>query len=204
VDTFSTDEVEFLKQAALFTWKEQITRKIKRILEALHEELAARLDPSALLAPEGMDFTRWQVVRGERYHDQPYAYLDFPQFFRRDTKFTYRSMFWWGTGFIFAMILEGDALDRYRENLLHSYPRLADRGLALSLADSPWEWALAGPGVLPLRNDNRAAVADALAGRTFIKLQSGLEFDRLAREDGAIIRRAVEIFELLGCVVRRR
>ena len=59
VDTFSTDEVEFLKQAALFTWKEQITRKIKRILEALHEELAARLYPSAMLAPEGMDFTRW-------------------------------------------------------------------------------------------------------------------------------------------------
>ncbi len=204
MDTFSTDEVEFLKQAALFTWKEQITRKIKRILEALHEELAARLDPSALLAPEGMDFTRWQVVRGERYRDRPYAYLDFPQFFSRDTKFTYRSMFWWGTGFFFAMILEGDPLDRYRENLLDAYPRLADRGLTLSLADSPWEWALAGPGVLPLRSDNRAAVADALAGRTFIKLQSGLEFDRLAREDGAIIRRAVETFDLMGCVVGRR
>jgi hypothetical protein len=204
VETFSRDEVEFLKQAALFAWKERITKKIKLTLEHAHEALAARLDPESLLLPEGMDVTRWQVVRGERFEDLPYAYLDFPQFFSRDTKFTYRSMFWWGSGFIFAMILEGAALDRYRENLLGAYSRLADRGLALSLAETPWEWKPTGPRLLPLRGENRDAVAAALANRTFLKLQSVLDFDELAREEGVVPRKAVETFELLRHVVRRR
>ncbi len=202
-EAFSPDEVDFLKQAALFTWKERITKKIKRTLETLHDELAKEVVPETLLAPEGMDFTRWQVVRGERFEDQPYAYLDFPQYFSRETKFTYRSMFWWGSGFIFAMILEGQALDRYRENLLVAYHRLADRGLSLSLAETPWEWKRAGPSILPIQATNRAAVAKALAAKRFLKLQSWLEFEALAREPGAIVRNGVDTFRLLREVVGR-
>ncbi|MBI3607363.1 MAG: hypothetical protein HY207_05275 [Nitrospirae bacterium] len=202
-ETFSSDEVDFLKQAALFSWKELITKKIRRALETLHDELAKELVPEALLAPEGMDFTRWQVVRGERLEGRPYAYLDFPQYFSRETKFTYRTMFWWGSGLFFAMILEGPALDRYREHLLGAYPRLADHGLALSLAETPWEWKREGPSVLPLQVKNRAEVTEALAARRFLKLQSCLELEALACEPGAIVRKGVEVFRLLREVVAR-
>jgi hypothetical protein len=202
-EAFSRDEVDFLKQAALFTWKELITKKIRRTLETLHDELAEEIVPEALLVPEGMDFTRWQVVRGERLEDRPYAYLDFPQHFSRETKFTYRSMFWWGSGFFFAMILEGPALEQYRENLLGAYHRFADRGLALSLAETPWEWKREGPGILPILANNRAEVAEAMTTRRFLKLQSCLEFEALAGEPGAIVREGVEVFRLLREVVAR-
>lgn len=200
---FSRDEIDFLKQAALFSWKEHLTRKIKLIFETLHDELAARLDPKTLLAPAETDFSRWQVVRGERFEELPYAYLDFPQYFSRGNKFAYRSMFWWGHGFFFAMILEGEHLDRYRRNLLGAYERLADRGLMLSLAKTPWEWAHRGPNVLALRSDNEREVADALTQRTFLKLQSFLDFDRLLGQEDIVTRRATETFELLRPVVRR-
>ena len=203
LERFSRDEVEFLKQGAIFDWKEQITRKIKSVLERLHDELVRRITAQDFFAPEGMDFTKWQVVRGERFDNRPYAYLDYPQFFTREAKFTYRTMFWWGSGFVFAWILEGKALARYRERLVATYETLADRGMVISLAETPWDWNPSSPHNLLLRLDNRQAVIQALATRTFLKLQSFMEFDELTREEDIVIQRAIETFRILRPVVGR-
>lgn len=202
MSAFSRDEVEFLKEAGLFAWKERLTLRIKTALETLHGALSERLVSDRLLAPEGMDWTRWQVVRGERFEERPYAYLDFPQFFSRDIKWTYRSMFWWGEGLFFAMILEGPLLDRYRKNLEHSYGAVADRELSLSLARTPWEWRAAGPDVLPIRADNRDAVLSALRARTVLKLQRVVSLDRLI-EPEMIVREGVETFDRLLPVIAK-
>ena len=202
MDAFSRDEVEFLKQAGLFAWKERLTERIKKALESLHDALAVRLTPDVLLAPNGMDWTRWQLVRGERLDDRPYAYLDFPQYFTRETKFTYRSMFWWGEGFFFAMILEGNLLDRYRANLETSFDAVADRELALSLSETPWEWRATGPTVLPIRTETGDSVMSALRSRTFLKIQRAVSLDRLSQPD-AIVRESLKTFEDLMPVVTR-
>ena len=76
-------------------------------------------------------------------------------------------------------------------------------GLALSLAETPWEWKREGPGILPILADNRAQVVEAMATRRFLKLQSCLEFEALAGEPGAIVRKGVEVFRLLRDVVAR-
>jgi hypothetical protein len=199
---FSRDEVEFLKQAGLFVWKERLTQRIKHALEALHDALAPRLGPGTLLAPEGMDWSRWQVVRGERFDDRPYAYLDFPQYFSRAAKFTYRSMFWWGESLFFAMILEGDLLERYRTNLDRSYAAVADRGLVLSLADTPWEWRAAGSSLLPIRADTRDAVVAASRSRTVLKVQRAVPLDRLGESD-AIVREGLRTFDDLRPVLAK-
>ncbi len=202
MEAFSRDEVEFLKQAGLFVWKERLTQRIKNALEALHEALASRLGPGTLLAPEGMDWSRWQVVRGERFNDRPYAYLDFPQYFSRATKFTYRSMFWWGEGLFFAMILEGELLERYRTNLDRSYAAVADRGLVLSLADTPWEWRAAGSNLLPIQADTRDAVMAASRSRTVLKVQRAVPLDRLGESD-AIVREGLRTFDDLRPVLAK-
>jgi hypothetical protein len=200
VAAFSRDEVEFLKQAGLFGWKERLTRRIRADLEALHDALSARLAADALLAPADMDWTRWQVVRGERFEERPYAYLDFPQYFSQTTKFTYRSMFWWGEGLFFAMILEGPLLEQYGANLERAYGSVADREIALSLAKTPWEWRATGPTVLPIRTDTRDAVLSAIRGRTALKLQRAVPLDRLAEPD-AIVREGVTTFDHLIPVI---
>jgi len=202
MDAFARDEVEFLKQAGLFAWKERLTQRIKGALESLHDALAGRIGPDALLAPEQMDWTRWQLVRGERFGDRPYAYLDFPQYFSRETKFTYRSMFWWGEGLFFAMILEGALLERYRTNLETYYAVVADRELALSLSNSPWEWHATGPSVLPIRTDTNEAVMAAAQCRTMLKLQRAVSLDRLDQPD-AIVREGLRTFDGLMPVVTK-
>ena len=202
MSAFSRDEVEFLKQAGLFAWKERLTLRIKTALEALHDALSVRLTADRMLAPEEMDWTRWQVVRGERFEERPYAYLDFPQYFSRETKFAYRSMFWWGEGLFFAMILEGNLLEQYRANLEKSYAAVADRELALSLAETPWEWRLAGPGVLPIRADTRDSVISAARSRTVLKLQRAVSLDRLIEPD-MIVREGLKTFDSVLPVIRR-
>lgn len=193
-EAFSREEVLFLKQSGLFSWKEILTQRIKRALEDLHAALAPRVVPEALLAPPETDFARWQLVRGERFHERPYVYLDFPQCFSRAAKFTYRSLFWWGEGLFFAMILDGPMLDQYWSNLDRRYAAVADQDLVLSLAETPWEWRQAGPAVLPIRSDTRSAVADAARRARFLKLQRAMDLDRLI-EPGAIVREGVETFE---------
>lgn len=202
VSAFSRDEVEFLKQAGLFGWKERLTLRIRTELETLHDALGARLVANSLLAPADMDWTRWQVVRGERFEERPYAYLDFPQYFSQTTKFTYRSMFWWGEGLFFAMILEGPLLGRYADNLERHYPSVADREIALSLAKTPWEWRASGPNVLPIRTDTRDRVFSAIRERTALKFQRVVSLDRLVEPD-VIVREGVKTFEDLKPVLAK-
>jgi hypothetical protein len=200
--TFSHEEIDFLQQAGFFSWKERLTRRIQDELTALHQALVPRVAPDVLLAPDEMDWTRWQLVRGERFHDRPYAYLDYPQYFSRATKFTYRSMFWWGEGVFFALILEGALLDRYVENIERRYAAIADRELSLSLADTPWEWGRRGRSVLPIRADSRAEVMSVARTRSFLKLQQVVSLDRLIEPD-AIVREGVSAFEALRPVIAK-
>ncbi len=202
MESFSHEEVEFLKQAGLFAWKERLTRRLQGELTALHEALVPLIVPASLLAPDGMDWTRWQLVRGERFHDRPYAYLDYPQFFSRTTKLTYRSMFWWGEGLFFAMILEGALLNQYVDNIDRRYDEIADRDLSLSLADTPWEWAASGRAVLSVRSDTRGAVLAAARNTSFLKLQRAVALDRLIAPR-AIVREGVATFGILRSVIAK-
>jgi hypothetical protein len=186
----------------LFAWKERLTRRLQGELTSLHETLAPLVVPAALVAPDGIDWTRWQLVRGERFHDRPYAYLDYPQCFSRAAKFAYRSMFWWGEGLFFAMILEGELFDRYVENLDRRYAAIADRELSLSLAETPWEWAVSGRAVLPIRSDTRDAVMAAVRNTSCLKLQRVVALERLI-EPHALVREGVATFEALMPVIAK-
>ncbi|MFZ5875770.1 MAG: hypothetical protein ACOYXU_05105 [Nitrospirota bacterium] len=202
MEIFSHEEIDFLKQAGFFAWKERLTSRLQGELTALHEALVPHVVPGALIAPDEMDWTRWQLVRGERFHDRPYVYLDCPQYFSRETKFTYRSMFWWGEGVFFALILEGALLDRYVENIERRYEAIADRDVSLSLADTPWEWSRSGRSVLPIHADTRDAVMAAARKRSFLKLQRVVALDRLI-EPHAIVREGAATFEALRPVIAK-
>ncbi|MFZ5861921.1 MAG: hypothetical protein ACOYXR_03615 [Nitrospirota bacterium] len=202
MDTFSHEEIDFLKHAGFFAWKEKLTRRLQGRFTALHEALTQRIVPGDFLAPDEMDWTRWQSVRGERFHDRPYAYLDYPQCFSRETKFTYRSMFWWGEGLFFALILEGALCDRYIENIDQRYAAIVGRDLSLSVADTPWEWARSGRSLLPIRSDTKDAVLSAVKNRPVIKLQRAIPLDRLG-DDNVIVREGVATFEAVRPVVAR-
>jgi len=194
-------EQKLIQDTYFFQTKAVITKKVKRMLEELHAALGEELETASLLAPEGLDTTTGQFVKGEHLHDFPYQYLDLPKYFSQDEKFTFRSLFWWGHHFVFALILEGRYLDRYKQNLLHSYDKLADQGLYMLMAPTLWEWEKRPELLLEIRRDNREVVEAALETRPFLKLHRFIPFDHPLFEKGSLAEEGRRTFRLISTIV---
>lgn len=198
---FTREEGALISDTRFFTVKAVISEKINQFLEQLHAELKKELAGAAFLAPEGVDLEKGQFVKGEHLLDFPYQYLDFPKFFSQTEKFTFRTLFWWGHHVVFAFILEGRYLDRYKENFMSAYQGLADKGLHLLLAPTPWEWRKEPQYVLEIKEENRGRVSETLPALPFLKIQRFIDFDSPIFEAGNLVQTGVETFRLMKPIV---
>ena len=200
---FTPEELSVIQNTRFFHIKAAVTPKVQNILQqlrGLYQEEFSRADP---LMPDGVNTQSGQFVKGEYLLDFPYLYLDFPKLFTQQEKFSFRTLFWWGHYWIFAWILEGRYLDRYKKNILDGYERLSDQGLFLLMTDSPWEWRKEKDFVLEIRKDNRKEVADFLETRPFLKIHRYMDFNAPGFVQGNIVREAVDIFRLMQVIVAK-
>jgi hypothetical protein len=194
-------ERQLLQDTTFFPAKAAIAEKVKHWLTELRDELRLELESTTLLAPAGLDCRQGQLVKGEHLLDFPYHYLDFPKYFSQGEMFAYRTLVWWGHHVVFALILQGSNLARYKANLLTAYDQLADRELSLLLTDTPWEWRRGEDYLLPLQRANHDVVKAALAKRPFLKLHRIVSFDHPAIVDGRLAEEGVETFRLMARIV---
>ena len=174
---FTPDELSLVSDAKFFRAKARIMKKVKAQLGALYAGLQDDLAGVELLAPEGFNLGSHQFVKGEHLEDFPYQYLDFPKHFDGDVKFTFRSLFWWGHHFVFALILEGGALIRYKQNLMNRYEKVTDKGICLCLGGSPWEWKRGEGYTMELTWERKVDVTALLSNRSFVKLARFIPYD---------------------------
>ena len=173
---FTSKEISLLSDTEFFAAKAHVSPKIRHLLERIHESFQHELKAHHLLVPDAFDPEARQFVKGEHLEDFPYQYLDYPRFFTRDVKFSFRSLVWWGHHMVFALILEGGHLRRYKENLINRFSSIADRDISLCLSHSVWEWKQ-GPGyTLDLTRGRSSEVAAVLANRPFFKLARFVPF----------------------------
>ena len=170
IDSLTTDEWKVFANRDFFLKKAIISAKLKRTLEQLHIALKPKLTAHPLLTPDGFDPESAQFVKGEHLENCPYQYLDFPRYYTRQDKLAFRSLCWWGHHLVFALIMEGTLVKRYRVNLFNRFSEVADRQLSLCISSSLWEWK-AGPGfTLDITHNHRSEIAAALDRRTFFKI----------------------------------
>ncbi len=167
---FTPKELALVADKEFFKAKAAITPKVRALLEAVHAGLKQELAGVQLIVPSGFDPDKCQYVKGEHLEDCPYQYLDFPKHFDGDDKFTFRTLFWWGHHVVFALILEGDGLRSYKQNLINRYGQIAGRDLHLCLSPTPWEWKQGQGYTMPLARDRKSEVAAVLSNRPFFKL----------------------------------
>ena len=162
-NSLTQDEWGVFANQEFFLKKAVISAKLKRILEQLHQALQPvnwPLTPSSLQV--SFDSESVQFVKGEHLEDCPYQYLDFPRYYTRQDKLAFRSLCWWGHHLVFALIVEGPLVKRYRVNLFNRFSEVADRQLSLCISSSLWEWK-AGPGfTVDITLNNRSEIAAAL------------------------------------------
>ena len=184
---FSPEEVALVADTSFFRSKATISQKVREYLGQLHEVLKDELREQSLILPSQCNLDKFQFVKGEHLEDFPYQYLDFPRFYTRNEKFSFRSLFWWGHHMAFALILEGGALRQYKENLINRYSDVADRDLCLCLSSNLWEWKY-GPGyTLELTHDRKPEVAAVLANRPFFKLSTFVSFEESTIMNGNLL-----------------
>jgi len=196
------EERRLLEDTAFFPAKAAIADKVKRWLTELRDRLRLEAETGRFLAPAGTDFQQGQLVRGEHLLEFPYHYLDCPKYFSAGEMFTYRTLVWWGHHVVFALILQGPRLARYKANFLAAYDQLADRELALLMTATPWEWRRGDDYLLPVRRANRDVVAAALAGRPFVKVHRVVPFDHPAIVEGRLAEEGLDTFRLVAPIIR--
>ncbi len=173
---FTSRDIALLSDTEFFSAKAHLSHKIRLLLEQIREALASELTAHTLLAPDALNLDDAQLVKGEHLEDFPYQYLDYPRYFSRDTKFTFRSLIWWGHHLVFALILEGGHLRRYKENLINRFPSVADQHVCLCLSHSLWEWRHGSGYTLELTRHRQSEAAAVLSHRPCFKLARFVPF----------------------------
>ena len=183
---FTPDDITLISDTKFFRAKAALTPKIRALLETVHAALKEELAGIELLTPPGFDPAKCQYVKGEHLEDYPYQYLDFPKHFEADEKFAFRTLFWWGHHIVFALIVEGTGLRRYKENLINRYREVAGRDIHLCLSPTPWDWKQGAGYTLPLTRDRKSEAAAVLSNRPFFKLARFVPLDDPAVANGRL------------------
>ncbi len=197
------DEIRLVTDKEFFKVKAAITPKIRAMLETVQDALKQELAGIPLIAPAGFDPDKRQYVKGEHLEDCPYQYLDFPKHFEGDNKFTFRTLFWWGHHVVFALILEGEGLRQYKQNLINRYGQIAGHDLHLCLSPTPWEWKQGQGYTLPLTRDRKSEVAAVLSNRPFFKLARFVPMDDPVIREGRLAQAGQDAFRALLPVIAK-
>ena len=184
---FTPEELNLIAEEKFFRAKARIMKKVRATLDALYAELRNELNGVELLAPRSFNPKAHQFVKGEHLEEFPYQYLDYFKHFEGENKFTFRSLFWWGHHYAFALILEGEGLSQYKNNLVNHYDKIADKGLSLCLGGTPWEWKRGEGYTMELTWDRKVDLVALLSNRSFLKLARFVPFDDPAVSAGKIV-----------------
>jgi len=199
---FTRDEMRMVRDKEFYPAKAEIIRKFNREFMGLRDLLRTECQKNFQQAgPAGCDFENGQLVKGERFQDFPYVYLDFPKYFSKDEMFTFRSFFWWGHALFFCWFLSGPSLDEYKKRVQECVAAISRQAVFISTADSPWEWSLEKPHAVFLDHTSEESLKIILKDLSFLKLGCSLSLDLLETED-AIPREGLRIFRLLKPIVR--
>jgi len=199
---FTAEENALIQDSRFFETKARVSQKVKTLLKQIHIALKKEIPRDDLLVPEGFNPANFQFVKGEHLLECPYRYLDFPKHFKNKDMLTFRTLFWWGHFFVFALILEGRHLDQYKRSFLSCYTSLADRGFFILMTDRPWEWRLESKYLLEIRTENQRDVARALESRPFLKIHRYLSFEQAAVLEGKVAEEALKTFRMLRPLLR--
>ncbi len=194
---WNNEELEAVQITRLFEMKGDILRKVWKHFELLRDALRDEISSDSLLAPKEIDIRKGQVAKGENHLSLPFVYLDFPKYFSRSEKCTFRTFFWWGKYMVYALILEGALLPQYKKKIIEQFSILSEASFHLSIAQDPWEWRRGLPYTLSFDHQNREKLIKILNNLTFVKLERFIDLDTPSFQTGKLLIEGLDTFRLL-------
>jgi hypothetical protein len=169
-DDWSPLEIKLLNTVDIFLHKPAIMKKAEANLTDLKQEIVKTLSLAPHPCPPESDIVKGQIVRGENHNGFPFMSLDMPQMFSKSQMFTYRTLFWWGHGLIFSLILKQENFAPLIEKLiqLKEHPDWED--IELAMTPTPWEWKKDPNNFIPLLEAPEIRIKNIINSVQYIKL----------------------------------
>ena len=200
-EIFSSDELRVLEDTRTFRVRDKVMASMDRSFADLRTRLSRHLEKGSYLAPHGVDYKRGKVGQGEHLDGLPYSFVDLPRYIAEDECFTYRTLFWWGDGVSFSLILGGSHLGDYRRRLLENLDILSALGVYVSLAENPWDWQRGRGHNVPARPGAEEELLRAFRKQSFLKCSRFLEFSDPEFRENRIDEAGLYTFQALEPLV---
>jgi len=169
---FSTDDLSLLSNADILRRKKQIQDKLYYLLDFVRQDITSSIKSNSI-SLEGKYFNEPKISRGENYSELPYLVLDYPSKFEEDNIFACRTMFLWGCFFSSTIHLQGQYLDRNRQQIKTIAQKLIGTPVYISCGESPWKYSYEPDNYLPLTETS----IDQINRNSFIKISQKIELD---------------------------
>ncbi|MBT6601109.1 MAG: hypothetical protein HOB32_05575 [Nitrospina sp.] len=163
-------EIKLLNTVDVFLHKPAIMKKAEANLTVLKQEIVKTLSLLPHSCPPEADIVKGQIVRGENHNGFPFMSLDMPQMFSKSRMFTYRTLFWWGHGLIFSLILKQENIGPLIEKLIQLKEHPEWKDIELAIAPTPWEWKKDTNNFIPLSETSEIRIKNIINSVQYIKL----------------------------------
>ncbi|MCC5931195.1 MAG: hypothetical protein JJU28_18245 [Cyclobacteriaceae bacterium] len=171
--SFSDEELQIFADKDYIDKKREIQRKISLLLSLCEKELRISADGLPAL---------WQatgkISKGENHKGYPYAVLDYPRRIEGQNIIIFRTMWWWGHGFICSLMLTGEWLEKYRKNFIAYLHLLYDKQLFISTGTSPWDNDQGEGALEGIDNFSPDALTAIIDKKPFLRISSFLSLDQ--------------------------
>ena len=161
------DEFAALQNTHFFMLKRSATDKLMQLFGRLSQAMKELPEHRHFEFPAGCDVQAGKITKGENYQSLPYMVLDFPRLFKPDDIFACRSLFWWGNGFSFTLLLQGHSLNRFLPALIANFQLLAEQNYYLSVAETPWQHEFTPNSYQPCSRYSHTALEQQVARQGF-------------------------------------
>ena len=173
---FNTDEYNLIKNEEFIAVKRSAISKV--------EDLFAEIENTITQSPEFQTFAKNSILKfqapkiskGENYKGLPYVVLDHPKLFSKTSKFSFRTLFWWGNFFSNTLHLEGKALEFFRPNILANQEKLRNMELYICVNSSPWEYHYLPDNYRLINEISKEDFEELIRTSPFIKLSKQYAF----------------------------
>ncbi|MFN6946492.1 MAG: hypothetical protein ACK4ND_16210, partial [Cytophagaceae bacterium] len=111
-----------------------------------------------------------KISKGENYRNLPYLVLDFPSYYQKNGFCMFRSLFLWGYGFSVELVISGDILARFKDQVYHNLRLIKENDYFICHGPTPWNYYYETDNYIPLGNVSDEKLYELIHKREFVKL----------------------------------
>jgi len=166
----STFEMDLLRNSEWILTKNQIIKKVQRLLEEVQENIWPHAKGSSIHLPREVITISPKISKGENYKGLPWLMLDYPRFFEKEKVFAIRTMFWWGNFFSITLHMAGSYKKQDEEKCILAYPVFRDNDFFICINKEQWEHHFDPSNYALVKNLSQMEWKKIISENSFIKI----------------------------------